>query len=189
LRGFDVQAFTQYRQGKGMQASRLREWLEIATGVAVLIGLLLVAQELKQNNEYARAESTRELFQMWANIYQFNAENNIDSLRQKASGNSENISDKELQVLDSFYYMMMNAEWAQAQLARSGLVLAGNQDEFAKLIAEEYFMDSFGRAWFDLNENECRLYEPDFCKVISEVIGSTPVEAGYDYLGELRSRL
>jgi hypothetical protein len=165
-----------------MQKSRLSAWIEMTAGIAVLVGILLVVQELKQNNEYAQADSTRDLFQMWANIYQFTAETNIDSLRQKASANPEKLSDNELQVLESYYWMMMNAEWAQAQMARSGLVLAGDQGAFAKLIAGSYFMDSFGRAWFKLNEEECRLHEPDFCQVISDIIDTTPIQPSYDYL-------
>lgn len=93
-----------------MQTSKLSTLLEVATGIAVLVGLLFVVQELKQNNQYAQAESTRDLFQMWSDVYEFAAENKIDQLRKKATDNPSELSDNDLIALDTFYWKMMNAE-------------------------------------------------------------------------------
>ncbi len=162
-------------------------WIETAAAVAVLIGLLFVAQELRQNNEYARADSIRDLHRFWSEIYQFGAEQDIDALMQQSIDDPNQLTDDELRLLDSYYWMIMNAEWAQDTMAEYGLTM-GRQEEFRRLIAQSYFTSEFGRAWFDLNEAECRLHSEAICDVIAEVIRSEPVVRKGTYYRDLRSR-
>lgn len=170
-----------------MDKTKIRGWIELAAGVSVLVGLLLVVQELNQNNEYARAESVRDLSQMWANIYQFDAVNNIDRLMGLSITNPGEMTDDELRMLDTYYSLVMNAELAQAVMAQSGLI-AGSQAEWAAVISNQYFVSPFGRAWFELNGDAFILMSPEFHKAIAETIKATPALTTDDYLEELRSR-
>ena len=170
-----------------MQKTKLIAWIEVAAAVSVLFGLFLVAQELRQNNQYAKAESTRDLFQMWSEIYRFQTEQHIDELFSKSITGPSDLSDDELRKLDNYYWLVMNAELAQAAMARDGLTL-GNQGDFARLIADSYFLSPYGRAWFDLNGEEFDLYSPDFRKTISDHLEATPIKTKDDYLDHLRSR-
>ena len=170
-----------------MHNTRIRGWIEIAAGVSVLVGLLLVVQELSQNNEYARAESIRDLSQMWANIYQFRAANDIGRLRKKSITEPEELSDDELRMMDTYYDLVMNAELAQAVMAERGLI-AGTQAEWAALIANTYFLSRYGRAWFAMNGEEISLMSPEFHRTITETIENSPVQTTDDYLEELRTR-
>ena len=52
-----------------MQKSRLVMSVEIAATLSVLVGLLLVFLELRQSNQHATAESTREIYQEWSETY------------------------------------------------------------------------------------------------------------------------
>jgi len=155
--------------------------------VSVLVGLILVVQELNQNNEYARAESVRDLSQMWADIHQFGATNDMKRLMSKSITDPGEMTDDELRMLDTYYSLVMNAELAQAVMAQSGLI-AGTQTKWAVVIANQYFLSPFGRAWFELNGEEFILMSPDFHKTIAETIESSPVQTSDDYLEELRSR-
>jgi hypothetical protein len=148
---------------------------------------MLVVQELNQNNEYARAESIRDLSQMWADIYQFDATNDIKRLKSKSITDPGEMTDDELRMLDTYYSLVMNAELAQAVMAQSGLI-AGTQADWAVVIANQYFLSPFGRAWFELNGDEFILMSPEFHKTITETIEATPVLTADDYLDELRSR-
>ena len=170
-----------------MQNTRIRGWVELAAGVSVLVGLLLVVQELSQNNDFAKAESTRDLFQMWADIYDFKGGNDIDRLMSKSITDPGEMTDDELRRMNNFYWLVMNAELAQAVMAQRGLI-SGTQDEFAVLIANSYFRSPFGRAWFEMNGDEFILYAPEFHQTIVETIESTAVQTTDDYLDELRSR-
>ena len=105
-----------------MQNTRIRGWVELAAGVSVLVGLLLVVQELSQNNDFAKAESTRDLFQMWADIYDFKGGNDIDRLMSKSITDPGEMTDDELRRMNNFYWLVMNAELAQAVMAQRGLI-------------------------------------------------------------------
>ena len=68
--------YSYYKQVGEMENSRWKAWIELGAALAVFVGLIFVAIELRQNNDHARAESIRDLFQMWGDIFRFEYENN-----------------------------------------------------------------------------------------------------------------
>jgi len=54
-----------------MQSSKLNSYLQVLASVGVLIGLLVVAYELRQNTAIAAAEHSRELHLAWIGVASF----------------------------------------------------------------------------------------------------------------------
>lgn len=56
-----------------------------------------------------------------------------------------------------------------------------------KIIADEYFLSPFGRAWFAMNGDFISIIMPEYHKVIVETMESSPVQRTDSYLESLRS--
>lgn len=97
-----------------MRTTKVRGWIELVTGLSVIAGLFLVIQEIKQNNEYAKAESVRDISQLWADIYEFEAANDIGQLKSKSITDPKELTDDEVRMLNSYYWLVMNAELTDA---------------------------------------------------------------------------
>ena len=171
-----------------MQVSKVNDWLQIIASIGVLVGVLLVAHELKQNNELAKSETIRGLYQMWTDIYQFEFENDIELLIRKSVEEPENLSDAEYYHLDDYYSLLMNAMLAQASMDRYQLALGTVIDE-APFLADEYFGNRFARAWFFENKGWAELLEPEFAEALAREIENSPAQTKDDYLDRIKSRM
>ncbi len=60
-----------------MQISKLNEWVNVGAAISVLTGLLLVAYELRQNNELAKAETVRALWELDSELRQLELQSDI----------------------------------------------------------------------------------------------------------------
>ena len=60
-----------------MQVSKLNEWVNVGAAISVLAGLLLVAYELRQNNELAKAETVRALWELDSELRQLELQSDI----------------------------------------------------------------------------------------------------------------
>ena len=168
-----------------MRNTRLRGWIELVAGASVIAGLFLVVQEIKQNNEYARAESIRDISQLWADIYQFEAANDIGQLLSKSITDPNELTDDELHMLNSYYWLVLNAELTDVVMGQSDFS-AWNLAEAATIFSNEYFLSPFGRAWFAMNGEFISIL-PEYHKAIVETIESSPVQRTDSYLESLRS--
>ena len=170
-----------------MQKSRLTAWIELAAGLSVLIGLFLVAQELRQNNQYAKSESVRDLFQMWSNIYQFEYENEVPQLIRKSIRQPDEISDDEVLQISSFLAMIMNAQLAQATMQKEGGLVVGNVEDDAPEIVRSYFSSHVSRAWLKANEDWIEYIAPEFYAALIVEIEKNPVPTELPELERIKS--
>ena len=89
-----------------MKSSRLNEWLQILASLGVLIGLFVVAYEIKQNTEIARAEYYRETYNMWMHVSTVEIETGIDEIIVKSIADPESLSPGELFKLNAYFILV-----------------------------------------------------------------------------------
>ena len=158
-----------------MKKSRLTAWIELTAAASVLIGLLFVAQELRQNNRHARAESVRDLFQMWSDIYRFQYEEDIHQLIRNSVKQADDLTDDEILRIGSYLSLVINAQMTQAVMQKEGALVVGNVVDDAPGIARSYFSSEVSRAWLKANEDWIAFFSPEFYQALIDEIDSSPV--------------
>jgi hypothetical protein len=133
-----------------VRTNKLEQWIQLSSTGAVLVGVVLVVIQLRQNSELIELQILKDD----ANSYIENEINllpdNIYEIRQKSLDAPDELTLYEYQVLDGLYWATAVSRWRSLyDLAERGLV---NQSAWKNLIQEDvdwYFANEFGRAWWE----------------------------------------
>lgn len=171
-----------------MDSAKINDWLQIAATVGVLAGIFFVAQELRQNNELAKAQSVREIYMEWQEIFRFEYENDVKSLIYKSHEQSKPLTDSEIRMLSSYFDMLMGVINAQASMEiRFGLAYSVIDDAVA--YADDYFSTPIGRAWFYENLAYVGYENEEIFAALKNAVDNIEVRSEVEYLKDLKSRL
>jgi len=170
-----------------MQMSKLNDWLQLLTSVGVLIGLILVVVEIRQNNELARAEATAGLFTMWESLSQVELQSDINKLFVKSVEQPSELSTSEIMDLSSWLINVISIYQRNVRMYELGL--ASDPEPGIRGAANYYFAGAFARAW--LEENKVWILEstPVIYEAIRSEIDSTPVQTNFEYADRIKSRI
>jgi hypothetical protein len=174
-------------RGQVLDTSKLNTRLTLLTNVAVVAGIIFLAVEIQQNNNLAKAQSIRELYQQWQTINQFEYENDARDLLRKSIEQPRDLTDIELLRLTNYYDMIMAAQLSQATMELE-FGLAGSAIDEAPDLVEWYFGSPFARAWF--YENQDYLGQvPAYKEALARAIENSPVKTKDDRLDAIKERI
>lgn len=169
-----------------MQMSKLNDWMQFGASVGVLVGILLVFLEIRQNNELATAEAISDGYTSWEEISRVEIETGIKELFVKSIEEPGELTTSEILKLDAWLIIVVSNY--QRTVAMRQLGLGSDQTRLLEDAARYYFGGQFARAWFE--ENKAWMYTtPQVIEVFSRVIESTPAQTRFEYLDRIKSRL
>ena len=158
-----------------MQQSKWIAWIELTAAISVLVGLIFVALEVRQNNEHARAESIRDLFQTWNDIYQFEYENDIPVLVRKTIEQPGDVSEEDFLRLSKYLDLVMNAQLTQAVMEQEAGLVVGDIVSEAPAFARNYLSSRSSRIWFEESAEWIRSFSPAFYSALASEIENNPI--------------
>jgi len=165
-----------------MQTSKLNDLLQILASCGVLVGLFVVAYELKQNTTIAAAEQSRETFTVWTDVAAINVETDIGMVVIKSVDQPDNLTAEELFRLNAWYVMILSIYASNERADDLGV------SAVTTIIDEPYanylFASRYSRHWFERNKWWLGARNVE---VISRVIQTTPVATEWQRLGEYYS--
>ncbi len=158
-----------------MNTKKLNEWLQIVASLGVLVGLLIVAYEVRQTTYVAKAEHTRAAYSMWIDLSGIELEADLDRAIITAIENPEQLTSRDKFKISSWLTAVVSVYdySALASDLSDYSPLAVIQEEDAQL----YFASEYARLWFESNK---RWITPPTAEVISRVIEKTPVPTTWD---------
>jgi len=165
---------------------KLTTWIELAAALSVLLGLLFVALEIRQNNEHARADSVRDLFQMWSDIYEFEYEHGIPVLVRKSIEEPGALTEEDFLRLNNYLDLVMNAYLTQAVVQQQSGLVVGDVVAGVPEIAELYFSSIASRLWLRRNGDYVRRYAPGLYSALVDEIERSPVATEMPVLERFR---
>jgi len=169
-----------------LKSQNLSDWLQILAATGVIGGLVFVAEELRQNNRLARAESVRELYFVWQDIYRFSYVNDVPLLLKKSIEKPSELTDAEILRQSEYYFMVLDAYLVQVAM-HERFDLAYDADDYlfdlAPLFASEY-----GRNWLRENERYIGTESESFLNALKVEANKLPIRTEYEYLERLRIR-
>ncbi len=157
-----------------MKSSRLNEWLQLLASLGVLVGLIFVSYEIKQNTAVADAEHLREIYSSWMHISTVEIETDIGEIFIKSIANPESLTPRDLFKLNAYYILVTST---YDNMAGAGELGIGKGYGIAESDVRYYFSSEFSRQWFEANKH---WLHPDNAEIISRVIQTTPVSRKWE---------
>lgn len=170
-----------------MEISKLNDWMQLIASVAVLISILLLGQELRQNNILAEADTVNDIFKGWQEIDRLNFETDAMNLFIKSIEQPEELTDSEIVQLDAWFTMIVNVYSRQSSMYfRYGL--AYDPTDSLSRSARWLFAGRYARAWFQVNRDMVKT-DPKIFEIINREIMAAPVLEEFKYADEIRALL
>ena len=134
-----------------MKSSVLAERLQLFASLGVLVGLLLVAYEIRQTNVLAEAEAVLAMQSGWELISISEYETDIGELRAKSINDPESLTEPEVFKLNGWLTAITTQFDRRLELDERGLGYGNAEFDVAREIegAFDYYLNNqFGRAWY-----------------------------------------
>jgi hypothetical protein len=136
-----------------MNSEKLANWIQVATSIAVLVGLGLVVAEIRQTHRLTRTEMGSAGFDLLFERWRSHIGENFAVARTKACVAPDELTDVELTEL-RHYYLVTFASINRQRVLRQ---LGGFDDYDWQDAAEYEFRDIFreqpARAWFEASRD------------------------------------
>jgi len=161
----------------------LNDRLQLIASVGVIIGLIMVAVEIRQSSEIARNDTYVAIIEGWSDLARSEFESDIATIFEKSMESPESLSNAELFRLGT---------WLQSYVQIWQLQIQMNQgaqfDVEAEVRNETFYLfgNHASRAWYVEN----RYWMPAIVvKVVDEHIANNPVGSDSAYFEAIRKHI
>ena len=173
---------------------RKRNWidgLETFTSVSILAGLILVAYEIRQNNDFAEADAVRAMSTGWDQIYSSIYETDIASIHAKSIEDPQNLTSAEILKMSAWLSLIANQYSLEFSMDERNLgydygdVPNGTEESLVGGF-DYYFGNRFARSWYLENKFwiETRIVE-----IMDREYEARPIQSGASMAERIKSRL
>ena len=170
-----------------MEFDRVNRWLTLAANLGMLVGLILVALQLNQNSELARAQLINEgnitESQVWTGLM---GEDPTEAIAKSLENPSE-MTFADFMVVDAYLWVAMNIFHRNYALAREGMFDTTDWQQDIDSLGTWYLGNAFGRAWW---EEEARgFFEPEFVAYIDQHLATPSNRDSEFYWLKIKTRM
>jgi len=158
-----------------LNSSKFNDWLHIAASLGVLVGLLVVAYEIRQNTSVAKTEHTRANFDMWISLSSIELESDVGIAIIKSIEEPDNLSTEDRFKLNSWLNAVVSIYEYNNQAEQFGV--GPSLMDYIGEDAQYFFASRYARQWFEDNR---RWISAEAAEVIAHTIESTPVPSSWD---------
>ncbi len=159
--------------------NRTNSWLSLVSGLAILVGLVLVAIELNQNTEHLRLQL---LDQITARANENNRAllgENPTAAIEKAVREPEKLTYAELLIVDAYLINVLSAWEDRFFLHEAGLVEASDWERKIEGEVNWFFGNRFAKTWW--RESAREFVEPEVARYIDEALEAVGDNDTYNY--------
>jgi len=174
-------------EDRAVELERLNRWLSLAANLGLLAGLILVAYEINQNSQLARAQLVNEgnlaTNELWAHLM---GENPVESIA-KSIEEPTSMSYGEFMAVDAALYTSLNLSYRNYQLAQEGVFEETDWKQSVEAYAAWFLANPFGRAWWDVEARE--FFAPEFSAYVDAQLDQPGARDSEAYFREIQARL
>ena len=168
-----------------MDTRKLTELLHVIGNFAILVGLVIVAYEIRQNSVIARAELAALYLTNWSEIDRSRQDAEFAAVLAKSMDRHEDLTLDEMVQLDGYLYTVINQLNMDRSMYRFGIFRDPLQGE-AAAAAQDELNTPFAQAWWASFREE---YNPVTGALIDTELRSVPSDKRQKFFEEIKSRL
>lgn len=167
-----------------MDTRLLNDRLQLLASVGVIIGLLMVVYEIRQNSEIARANNFTAILESWSAMSIAEFESDIGVLFEKSMEAPEDLTTAELHRLGSWLQSIVQVWQLQMEMDRS--VIKEDLLTEIRLEAFYFFGNHATRAWYQQNKY---WMSDEMVAAFDEEIANTPVGSDKAFFDEMKEMI
>ncbi len=170
-----------------MEFDRVNRWLTLAANLGLLAGLILVALQLNQTSELARAQLINEgnttASEVWAGLM---GEDPAVAIAKSIENPSE-MTFADFMVVDAYLWIAVNIFHRNYELAREDMFDSTDWQQGIDSLGTWYLGNAFGRAWWE--EEARHFFEPEFVAYIDQHLARTSNRDSEFYWLKIKARM
>lgn len=136
-----------------MASSRLDRWLDVFGQLAVLIGLVVVAFELRQTSTIANGELSAQYLSNWQTIELMQTDADFAAVYAKSIERPSELTVAERFQLDGFYWAIMDQFEFSREMVEVG-IFTDSLEEIWGFSAPAILGNPYGQAWWRAYRDE-----------------------------------
>ena len=167
-----------------MKLSEINEYLQTLATLGALVGLLVVAYEVRQSNTIAVADSTSAVWTNWTASSMSLMDSGFSKTRAKSMTIPEDLTLPEKIDLD--FYLQ---GWVSSYMLDLEAMYVLDEDDFIPYLYEEaaqeaprIFGSRFSRGWLQENKH---WIAPDLVKAIEDSLKDAPIGSDLEYYARI----
>ena len=129
-------------------SDRLNRWLTLGANLGVLLGLIILIVEVRQNASLTRLSIEVSKNALLADIELSLAQPEHAEIWVKSYLSPETMNDVERRVVESYFVALLMQWDYMLQMNRSGLITRSEAEQHIRNSAPFYFGSRFGKLWF-----------------------------------------
>ena len=136
-----------------MEVDRLTRWLTVGANLGVLIGVVLVLLQMRQNEKLLSVQLTNDFFESYIAADTAFAGENLPAIWQKSVEEPEKLSIADLRALESQTFSPVSRWISLYRLTEEGIVDDSFLESQLTMDVSYYLSSPYGRAWWDVVGN------------------------------------
>ena len=172
-----------------MDFGKLNSWLQVSANIGIVLGLVLVGVQLKQNSDLARIQL---LYDESRRIVEYELElvgEQGAAVWAKSIEEPENLTLEEVRIMEALFYSFFENLRGTYRLAQLGLLEDSDWRSRVNSEVTFYLSDPYSRAWWSVFGGDPNESIPDELRTaINEVIAADSRGVA-DYITEAQRRL
>lgn len=132
-----------------MTKLNLGQWIAVATHIAVLLSVLLLVVELRQNTELTRIQMTQDRINTNQQLESEFFDHHLSQVWVKSFTDPASMTFEEIRTMDAYLVVFMNQFMREYDLEQAGLLESGAT---VKLMEDNFwflFGSPFAKAWWE----------------------------------------
>jgi hypothetical protein len=152
-----------------VDSDRVTRWLTLGANIGVIVGIVFLVLEMRQNSAIATAQVRFEYAAGWRSVDESRQDGSFAEVIAKSIKNPEELSLNEVVQLDAYYSGVLD-QMLSAQTAYKAGLRETPFAEIAKTVGVMYFSNDFARSWWTHVRSAWSTPSNEFQKVMDEAI-------------------
>ena len=140
-----------------MESSKVGYWLQVGANIGILLGLVLVGFQMRQNSDLLRIQLMQQNADQISNRLWAGAGEEFPAVWEKHIVDPKNLTLGEMKTIDAMYWGLINRWRHQYELYKEGLLSAEVWRNDVEVSAGPIFNNAYGRSYWRELDSEATL--------------------------------
>jgi hypothetical protein len=164
-----------------VDSSKLSNWLQVAANIGIVLGLVMVGIQVKQNSDLTRIQLLYEESNRAVNLESLVVGEQAAQVWAKMIEDPENLTLAEIRIIEALLWSFTEQLRGTYRLAEMGLLTDADWKARVETEVTFYFSDRYSRAWWENFATPSESYPKELRQAINDVIASDTTSS-YDYI-------
>jgi len=153
-----------------VDSDRVTRWLTLGANIGVIVGIIFLVIEMRQNSAIATAQVRLDYAAGWRSVDESRQDASFAEVFAKSIKKPEELSPNEVVQLDAYYSGVLD-QMMSAQTASTAGLRESSFAEVATSVGAIYFSNEFARSWWTQVRSDWSISpENEFQEIMDEAI-------------------